>query len=176
MTPQSQRRHPRRRWASLLCLLAYLSGTADFLPEVLGFLCALDPSHTVYVVRDSSDVRIVLTHEKGRATDATYRAEQDPASGQHRHGLVAGLLCDFGSTSRDEADHSASFGSGSAFEPSEDDGFKPHLAKLARTLMDQFQDGELPSWGNFDSRPWPSDAPQPLTGPLHCLRSVVLLI
>src|SRR5689334_7249831 len=141
MTPHGHRRRSLRRWGSLACLLTYLAGAAEFLPELLGFLCSLDPSHTVYVIREPSEIRVVLSHERGRATGASYQAEQDPASGRHHHGFAARLLCSFTRSSETEADHEALFGASAVSEASEGDSFK--LKRIPASAFDLILPGSI---------------------------------
>lgn len=112
------------RLGSVICLGAYLCGAMEFFPELLALVCAMDPSHTVYVIRGESDVRIVLSHEKGRAAGEDYSPGQDPSSGVHRHGLAASLVCSLARSTDAGADHEALFGVGGLFEATDDDGLK----------------------------------------------------
>ena len=123
----SHRHSPRSflgRIASVICLGAYLCGAMEFFPEVLALVCSMDPSHTVYVIRGESDLRIVLSHEKGRTTGEEYRPDQDPSSGVHRHGLAASVVCSLARNPDAGMDHEALFGVGGLFEATDDDPLK----------------------------------------------------
>jgi hypothetical protein len=103
-----------RRAAAAMCVLAYLAGATDTLPQALALGAWLEGTHSVGVTVNPDHVTVVLSHERGAPgqTGCAPQCQSPP----HRHGVAAHVFCWFAGHPVGKADHVAGFISGSICE------------------------------------------------------------
>ena len=106
----------RARVEAFFCLLAMLLGPGQIFPGLLAMGAALEGSHTVRVGTDAAGFHLILSHERGQASESDFNPRHHPQHPAHRHGVAAGILCLVADRGACDPDHVANFATGGDWE------------------------------------------------------------
>lgn len=100
------RRHVcRSGLTAWVCLLAYLVGGVELLPQVLALGASMEGSHRVLLDSSEGRVSVILSHHRSGPACGDAAVPCPP----HRHGAAAKLVCLFAPAQTPQADHVALF-------------------------------------------------------------------